>query len=69
MRSQGYSAPDQLRRAAVVVSEEKKDEEQAERREIRWLECDACGGPLRTLGHCKYLCERCGFMRTCMDTV
>ena len=51
------------------MSEEKKDEEQAERREIRWLECDACGGPLRTLGHCKYLCERCGFMRTCMDTV
>lgn len=39
------------------------------RREPDWLECDACGSPLQTLGHCKYLCRRCGFMRTCMDTV
>ncbi|MBU6282727.1 hypothetical protein KGQ64_10840 [bacterium] len=39
------------------------------RREPDWLECDACGSPLQTLGHCKYLCRTCGFMRTCMDTV
>ncbi|MFM7144563.1 MAG: hypothetical protein ACKO2K_21880 [Alphaproteobacteria bacterium] len=39
------------------------------RREPDWLECDACGSPLQTLGHCKYLCRLCGFMRTCMDTV
>jgi hypothetical protein len=39
------------------------------RREPDWLECDACGSPLQTLGHCKYLCRRCGFMRTCIDTV
>ena len=38
-------------------------------REIDWMECDACGGPLKTMGHCKYLCQRCGFLRTCMDTV
>lgn len=41
----------------------------AVRREAAWLECDACGSALQTLGHCKYLCRQCGFMRTCMDTV
>lgn len=38
-------------------------------REIAWMECDACGSPLKVMGHCKYLCQRCGFLRTCMDTV
>ena len=38
-------------------------------REIGWMECDACGEALQVLGHCKYLCRRCGFLRTCMDTL
>lgn len=38
-------------------------------RELAWMECDACGGALKIMGHCKYLCQRCGFLRTCMDTV
>lgn len=33
------------------------------------VECDACGSPMRTMGHCKYLCQRCGFLRTCLDTI
>ncbi|MDG2308840.1 MAG: hypothetical protein P8R42_30020 [Candidatus Binatia bacterium] len=31
--------------------------------------CDACGTNMQPLGHCKYLCRMCGFMRTCIDTV
>ena len=53
--------------AAVKVEETKREEGAV--REIAWMECDACGGPLKTMGHCKYLCQQCGFLRTCMDTV
>lgn len=31
--------------------------------------CDACGANMQPMGHCKYLCRRCGFLRTCIDTV
>lgn len=31
--------------------------------------CDACGSTMQPMGHCKYLCRRCGFLRTCIDTV
>lgn len=31
--------------------------------------CDACGTNMQPMGHCKYLCRQCGFLRTCMDTV
>ncbi|HZR79491.1 MAG TPA: hypothetical protein VFD92_00215 [Candidatus Binatia bacterium] len=31
--------------------------------------CDACGSPMIAMGHCKWLCRRCGFLRTCIDTV
>lgn len=53
---------------AAAETKEAKSEEGAVR-EIAWMECDACGGPLKTMGHCKYLCQQCGFLRTCMDTV
>jgi len=55
----------------VVVLDAKRRAAVSEpvRREAGWLECDACGSPLQVLGHCKYLCRCCGFMRTCMDTV
>ena len=33
------------------------------------LRCDACGAKMRIMGHCKYWCLTCGFLRTCMDTV
>lgn len=32
-------------------------------------ECDACGSGMQSMGHCKWLCRRCGFLRTCIDTV
>ncbi len=31
--------------------------------------CDACGCRMQPMGHCKWLCRRCGFLRTCIDTV
>jgi hypothetical protein len=31
--------------------------------------CDACGGPMKPMGHCKYWCLRCGFLRTCNDVL
>jgi hypothetical protein len=31
--------------------------------------CDACGEPMQPMGHCKWLCRCCGFLRTCIDTV
>jgi hypothetical protein len=31
--------------------------------------CDACGAAMKPMGHCKYWCLSCGFLRTCNDTV
>lgn len=31
--------------------------------------CDACGERMQPMGHCKWLCRCCGFLRTCIDTV
>jgi hypothetical protein len=31
--------------------------------------CDACGAAMKPMGHCKYWCLRCGFLRTCNDTI
>jgi hypothetical protein len=31
--------------------------------------CDACGSPMKPMGHCKYWCLRCGFLRTCNDVL
>ena len=31
--------------------------------------CDACGSPMRPMGHCKYWCLACGFLRTCNDVI
>lgn len=31
--------------------------------------CDACGAVMRAMGHCKYWCLRCGFLRTCNDVI
>jgi hypothetical protein len=31
--------------------------------------CDACGAPMKPMGHCKYWCMRCGFLRTCNDVI
>lgn len=31
--------------------------------------CDACGAPMKPMGHCKYWCLRCGFLRTCNDVL
>ena len=33
------------------------------------IACDACGGAMKPMGHCKYWCLRCGFLRTCNDTM
>ena len=39
------------------------------RRAPVWTLCDACGEAMQSMGHCKWLCRACGFLRTCMDTV
>ncbi len=39
------------------------------RRAPEYTRCDACGEGMQSLGHCKWLCRCCGFMRTCIDTV
>ena len=31
--------------------------------------CDACGAAMKPMGHCKYWCLRCGFLRTCNDVM
>lgn len=31
--------------------------------------CDACGTPMKPMGHCKYWCLSCGFQRTCNDVI
>ncbi len=31
--------------------------------------CDACGAAMKPMGHCKYWCLACGFLRTCNDTM
>ncbi|HXN87159.1 MAG TPA: hypothetical protein VN867_13885 [Candidatus Binataceae bacterium] len=31
--------------------------------------CDACGSPMKPMGHCKHWCLRCGFLRTCNDVI
>jgi hypothetical protein len=31
--------------------------------------CDACGSPMKPMGHCKYWCLTCGFQRTCNDVI
>jgi len=41
----------------------------AVRRAPEWTRCDACGEGMQSMGHCKWLCRRCGFLRTCIDTV
>lgn len=33
------------------------------------VRCDACGAPMKPMGHCKYWCLACGFLRTCNDTI
>jgi hypothetical protein len=62
--------------AVVAVTRGMEEEaplaaERAERRAIvRGGErCDACGEPMQPMGHCKWLCRCCGFLRTCIDTV
>lgn len=31
--------------------------------------CDACGSEMKPMGHCKYWCLKCGFLRTCNDVI
>jgi hypothetical protein len=31
--------------------------------------CEACGAAMKPMGHCKYWCLRCGFLRTCNDVI
>ena len=58
----------------MIVDVEKQAEVLVEPVELRGRhmdgpECDACGSAMQSMGHCKYLCRLCGFLRTCMDTV
>ncbi len=47
-------------------SEVPKNEPDGERGATR---CDACGSPMKPMGHCKYWCLKCGFLRTCNDVI
>ncbi len=38
-------------------------------REAAAARCDACGEPMKPMGHCKYWCLKCGFLRTCNDVI
>jgi hypothetical protein len=55
------------------VSDSDKDQSQARRIEPESdgsaTLCDACGSPMKPMGHCKYWCLRCGFLRTCNDVI
>ena len=42
---------------------------EASARQASVFACDACGAPMRPMGHCKYWCLRCGFLRTCNDVL
>jgi hypothetical protein len=58
---------------AVVVQAEEEGRVVA-RAELRGTirggeRCDACGEPMQPMGHCKWLCRCCGFLRTCIDTI
>lgn len=37
--------------------------------DVNAARCDACGAPMKPMGHCKYWCLRCGFLRTCNDVI
>lgn len=59
---------------AVMAESESMPEREEEVPETRGYAgqgpgCDACGSTMQPMGHCKYLCRRCGFLRTCIDTV
>ncbi len=47
-------------------SESPENESDGERGATR---CDACGSPMKLMGHCKYWCLKCGFLRTCNDVI
>jgi len=55
------------------VNEDKARESQSDRienlSEAAATYCDACGSPMKPMGHCKYWCLRCGFLRTCNDVI
>jgi len=31
------------------------------------VRCEVCSAPMKPMGHCKYWCLSCGFLRTCND--
>lgn len=46
---------------------ESPENESGEVRDV--TRCDACGSPMKPMGHCKYWCLKCGFLRTCNDVI
>ncbi|MEW6273421.1 MAG: hypothetical protein AB1689_29425 [Thermodesulfobacteriota bacterium] len=57
-------------RHADVAAEARRDAASGARGRVpEWTRCDACGTAMQSLGHCKWLCRTCGFLRTCIDTV
>jgi hypothetical protein len=55
--------------AMVTAGHGRPPAEAAPRRAPAWTRCDACGEGMQSMGHCKWLCRACGFLRTCIDTV
>ena len=56
----------------MVESEKRPEAESHEfetQQDVNAARCDACGSPMKPMGHCKYWCLRCGFLRTCNDVI
>jgi tRNA(Ile2) C34 agmatinyltransferase TiaS len=67
---QGDGVAAQRTTAALVPPGERLGAtEVSPRRAPEWTRCDACGSGMQSMGHCKWLCRSCGFLRTCIDTV
>ena len=46
-----------------------RDDKVESARDAGVARCDACGEPMKPMGHCKYWCLKCGFLRTCNDVI
>jgi hypothetical protein len=69
MERQGAGDGAQRTTVALAATVERRGAAGTARRAPEWTRCDACGEGMQSMGHCKWLCRACGFLRTCIDTV
>jgi hypothetical protein len=51
------------------VNPQNRDDQAEADRTPAAARCDACGEAMKPMGHCKYWCLKCGFLRTCNDLI